>query len=190
MIIVIGFYHTWILVLFVLVTKPHFISPNVFPCLTCYFPRLTGQSLHSLSAFRSVCCSFVLFVMCCLLTLLWIRSENILDQGILQGCRRAADLLWLKKSWAAQNAVASNYPEFCEFETSCRTNYLYLHSLRTSRPIGSLTLSRFLPPLITEKALLWWPNKSKNDSSFLCLNLQGFLSSAWTSYQAPWQIFI
>lgn len=155
MIILVGFCHTLILVLFILVTKPHFISQIFFPCLTCYFPRKTGQSLHTLSALWSVCCYFVLFAMCCLLTLLWIRSENILDQGILQGCWRAADLLQLKKSCEAQNAVAPKYPEFCESETNCRNNYVYLHSLRTSKASDSLTLSRF--------CILLWQRRPYND---------------------------
>lgn len=98
MIILVGFCHTLILVLLSLVTKLHFISENLFPCLTCYFPGRTGQSLLSLSALQSVCCSSVLFVMCCLLTLLWIRSENILGQVMLQDCWRATDLLQLKRS--------------------------------------------------------------------------------------------
>lgn len=63
-----------------------FWAGGIFCSLTCYFSGMTGQSLHSVSALQSVCCSFVLFLMCCLLTLLWIRSENILDQVILQGC--------------------------------------------------------------------------------------------------------
>lgn len=142
-IILVGFHHNLILVLFILVTKPHLISPNFCPCLIWYFPGMTRQSLHSSSALQSVCCSSVLFVMCCLLTLLWIRSENILDQVILQDCWRAAELLQLKRSWEAQNAVEPRNPEFCESEKNYRSHYLYLCSLRTSKAIGSLTLSRF-----------------------------------------------
>lgn len=70
MIILLGVYHTLILVLLALFTKLHFVSSNSWHCLSCYSPGMTGQSFPSLSAFQHACCSPLLLLMSCCLTLL------------------------------------------------------------------------------------------------------------------------